>query len=369
MLSLRGPSADRKAGQSLGAWHVATAQGSWLGLCLASLTGLMVVIQVSEVPAPPRDPRLETAAALSRAAERELAGHSAEAEQLLVTAARRDRRFVTAYATASFYHRQHNLTQFQAWAPEAARLSYGDRSGLFQLLSVASLPPRAVDEIVPPPLRAEYAAFLLSRGLLPEADRILPPANPTWGPVLTERWLERGNGQAAVESWNRCCVPRLRPEYPQLVNAALLDAPRGLGFDWRLSNVRQAQTHAVLAGAARGYFESVLQAGAAPVEILSQYILLAPEHTYDLTFELQSQHRRGPALRASVEILPDRRDCLADTQAVVAETSWSRHRLTFQTPRGLPGDSTPVFARLSFQAATPGNTSLRLRDIWLEFAR
>ena len=89
-----------------------------------------------------------TQARIALAQEREFSGDAADAERLLVEAARLDRQFAPAWALANFYLRHNSVDLFWNWARRAAAMSFGDRRALFDLCFLVSDNPATVFDLI-----------------------------------------------------------------------------------------------------------------------------------------------------------------------------------------------------------------------------
>lgn len=104
-----------------------------------------------------------TAASLELALEWERAGDRDRAEQLLLEAARLDRRYLPAWTLANFYFRGEDRENFWLWGPRAASLCFDDFRPLLRLADAWEPDPRRFVERLGdrPELLRAYLDFLI----------------------------------------------------------------------------------------------------------------------------------------------------------------------------------------------------------------
>lgn len=289
----------------------------------------------------------ETLERIRRAATLEMGGQWKAAEHELRLAAASDRRFLSAWALANFYHRQDREADFWPWAQRAVATSYGDRTSLYALLLARGDAPK-IREMLPPDLRQGLATYLISTGRLTEALAALADLDAKTARILSERLIAEGRFEEALTVWNRSQPETLCPEKPGLVNAEFREPPSGLGFDWRLgAGARIAAGRLVVAGPSTG------------TEFASQYVLLAPDRRYRLRIEHEAPvAARG--LRWQIDDPAGRSNLLRDAPGV--DVSREAQTLEFAAPPGAR------FARLALAARGPVRGIYAVRAVRLEFA-
>jgi tetratricopeptide (TPR) repeat protein len=180
----------------------------------------------------------------------ETAGDRARAERLLLHAASIDRLFEPRWALMNFYFRSGNESQFWRWAGEGFRISYGDRTPVFELCwrmrQNPDLVERAALDAGEPGL-VQLIRFLVAKDRLNDAAalsrRIVASGRPedlgTFNDVGA-RLIQAGDTPAALELWNALCRRSLLPFAPldPLGGRFLTDwrfehDPAGLAFHWR----------------------------------------------------------------------------------------------------------------------------------------
>ncbi len=231
----------------------------------------------------------------------EAAGDVAKAETLLRQAARVDRTFEPSWTLANFYFRRGNWNEFWKWIRAAADMSYGDRTGLFQLCWRATSDPQMIlDRAIPPDraLLAEYVDYLTRAQRYPAAQaaasRWLPLANKDDVPALLlfcDLLIEKAHDAAgALCIWNALIENGWLPFQAVdlnagsvITNGAFRRPPLAHGFDWRLFSqpgvriVSQQGLGIILDGHQEEH-----------TDLLSQWIPLRPSSTYELTIKGRS---------------------------------------------------------------------------------
>lgn len=184
----------------------------------------------------------------------ELAGRMAEAEAQLVEAARLSRKYLPRWTLANFYFRQGRPEPFWRWTRQALEVSYGDRTPLFELAwRLRPDPGFLLERAIPMQraVRSDFSWFLLDRGELEAASRLLADLAETAEPgererllAATDRLIEAGAEWAAAEVWNGLCRRGLLPYRPlvpraglEITNGDFAVWTTGWGFDWRISGV------------------------------------------------------------------------------------------------------------------------------------
>ncbi len=226
----------------------------------------------------------------------EMAGDLEEAERELLAAAQVNAKYEPRWTLANFYFRRGNGEAFWRWAREAAAISYGNRTALFELCW-RQAPDAALilDRAIPPrrPVRMDYAAYLVGHSQWPVAGQLLRELAAAATPAETGRFL-RLTDQAlgarrfsiATDLWNSLSRSGSIP-YPPLdsaagplpVNGDFGRPPLGQGFDWRRHP-------------AGGIFQTTLPAGGYRLSlsgdqpencvVVSTYIPLLPGREYRL---------------------------------------------------------------------------------------
>lgn len=226
----------------------------------------------------------------------ERVGNFAAAEANLLEAARLDRGFAPRSALADFYCHRRDAEKFWPSAKAALSQSNGDVTNLFR--DAWELTPDAqaiLDRMIParPVILRQYLDFLVMEHRLdaavPVAERLRPyrqsaPALLQYCDHMLAEW--RGEEAAAV------CMG--------------ITANSGRGFDWQISTPDGI-------GADRtpdGVILTFTGRQAENTELVSQFVPLAPNHTYNLRVEYQAT---GVAPESGVECaiyLKDGRDLL-----------------------------------------------------------
>ncbi|MBZ5724626.1 MAG: O-antigen ligase family protein [Acidobacteriia bacterium] len=190
-----------------------------------------------------------TSARIALASELESRGDLAGSEAALLEAARRDRQYAPAWALANFYFRNDRSAQFWQWARNAAWISYGGLSPLFDLCFASTDDAQAVMDRVVVPRRIverEYMAYLAGRGRLTDARapalRIAASADSDGREALlnyVDRALESGHLEEALLIWKELCKRRLVPYAAAaqglLVNGDFRQTISNRAFDWHLA--------------------------------------------------------------------------------------------------------------------------------------
>lgn len=289
----------------------------------------------------------ETLERIRRASALEMDGQPRAAEHELLIAAANDRRFLSAWALANFYHRQDDDKDFWHWAKRAVEMSHGDRTALYQLL-LARRDAGEVRMLLPPALRPGFAIHLISAGRLEDAIAALADLDAQHAGVLAERLIANGRFEDALSVWNASRAEALRPDAPRIENAGFDRPPSSIGFDWRLG-----------AGAVHSSGRLVVAAPGRAGEFASQYLVLAPGRRYRLRVEQESSGASVP-LRWQIDDLAGRGNLLCDAPAVDAAASLQ----TFEF-RTQPGTR---FARLALAARDPVHGTYAVRRVRLDFA-
>jgi hypothetical protein len=269
----------------------------------------------------------ETLKRIERAGRLELDGHPKAAEHELLIAAANDRRYLSAWALANFYHRQRSPGQFWPWAERAIQMSHGDRGALYALLLDMGQ-ARLIREKLPPDLLPSFGAFLVSDGKLDEAIEVLPAIDTASNLTLAERLISARRWDDALKVWNRSQSPPLDSASPLIVNGDFRRPPSGLGFDWRLG-----------AGAVHSLRQIAVAGG--PGEFASQYMVLAPGRCYRLTIEQEAPSPLS-GLRWQIDDVRTGRNLLSDAAPV---NGAQRQAYEFRTPSGTR------FARLALASS------------------
>jgi len=270
----------------------------------------------------------------------EAAGDVVKAQASLRQAARVDRTFEPRWTLANFYFRRGNWDEFWKWIRAAADMSYGDRTGLFQLCwRATSDPQRILDRAISPDrvLLADYVDYLARAQRYPAAQaaasRWLPLAVKDDTPALLrlcDLLIEN-----AHDAGGALCIWRTLIENGWLLfqpvdlntgsvitNGTFRTPPLSHGFDWRTFSqpgvrvVSQQGLGIIL----DGHEEE-------RTDLLIQWIPLRPSTTYELTIKARSDDiAAGSGLR--LEIL----DGAFATVLAKSEVSLPLSILRFETP-------------------------------------
>ncbi|MCC6394485.1 MAG: hypothetical protein IT167_28070 [Bryobacterales bacterium] len=193
----------------------------------------------------------------------ELREDFAEAERLLLQAARVDATMAPRWALANYYLRRGDSARFWRWFRLAAERSHGDRAALFHLAWRMTNDGSEVLRRGIPPQRdilASYVQFLLEQEKLDWAAgaaqpllEIAAPAERNLLLLLCDRLIAAQKASEAMQAWNgmveRGLLPhgKLTPiQGVSLTNTRLEAEPLGRAFDWRL--LWRAGVHSTWAG-------------------------------------------------------------------------------------------------------------------------
>jgi tetratricopeptide (TPR) repeat protein len=270
----------------------------------------------------------------------EAAGNVQKAEASLRQAALVDRTFEPRWTLANFYFRRGNWDDFWKWVRAAADMSYGDRTGLFQLSWRATSDPQTIlDRAIPPnrALLADYVDYLARARRYPAAQaaasRWLPLAAKDDVPALLrlcDLLIEKAHDAAgALCIWNTLIENGWLPFQPMDLNAGSVitnggfrTPPLSHGFDWRLlapPGVRvtsQQGLRIILNGHQEEH-----------TDLLIQWIPLLPSSTYDFTIKAQTDDiPAGSGLRFKIL------DGASATVLAESEISLPLSILRFETP-------------------------------------
>ncbi len=231
----------------------------------------------------------------------EAAGDPAKAEAALLKAAHVDHTFEPRWTLANFYFRRANWDSFWTWIRAAFEMSYGDRTGLFQLCWRATSDPRMILVRAIPPDRAILADYVDYLGHAEQyaaaqesASRWLPLAVKEDLPALLrlcDLLIEKAHdAPASVGLWNALIEKHWLPFTPLDLNAASVvtngifqTPPLSHGFDWRLLSrpgVRAVQ-HQGLGVTLDGQQDE-------QTDLLMQWIPMHPSVVYELTIKARS---------------------------------------------------------------------------------
>jgi hypothetical protein len=281
----------------------------------------------------------ETLERVRLASTLEMAGQPKAAEHELLIAAAGDRRFLSAWALANFYHRQNRDADFWPWARRAAAMSHGDRTALFALLLARGSASR-VREILPPELHPAFGAFLISAGRLDEAIAALADLDAASSRVLAERLIAARRFADALAVWTRT-------QPPAEATSDFRHPPSGLGFDWRLGpQTSHAAGRLVIAGASP------------PGEFASRYLALEPSRRYRLTVEQEAASAAG-ALRWQIDDLAGGNLL---REAPLVDPAVQRQRFEFRT------SSRTRFVRLALASSTSVRGVYAVRRVSVDLA-
>ncbi len=272
--------------------------GAMLLVTLAAATA-SAYIGLSRLPTGARPQASPVRSWIAQAAEAEVAGHVAEAEQMLKTAAKTDVRFEPAWALANFYLRQSRVSEYQQWIRRAVAMSYGDRSALFTLLADYG-PTDARDQLnaAVPDLALTHCEWLLNHGRAPEALAL---------------WEQQHGAK------------------PLIVNGDLDTWPTSRGFDWRLGAPAGVTVGVLTSPGHPGQLEAVFSGGQADSgELLSQHLTLEPDGRYRLSYDIKSDVRLA-GVRWEIADAHQKRNLLSEAPEVTAGPQWARQQLDFST--------------------------------------
>lgn len=256
-------------------------------------------IGLSRSPAGPRPQASPVRGWIAAAAEAEISGRTAEAEQLLKTAAKADIRFEPAWALANFYLRQSRMPEYQDWIRRAVAMSYGDRSALFTLLADYG-PADARDQLnsAVPDLALTHCEWLLNHGRAPEALAL---------------WEQQQGAK------------------PLIVNGDLATRPTSRGFDWRLGAPTGVTVGVLTSPGHPGQLEAVFSGSQADTgELLSQHLALEPDGRYRLSYDIKSDVRLA-GVRWEIADARQKRNLLSEAPELSAGPQWARQQFDFST--------------------------------------
>ena len=244
----------------------------------------------------------------------EAAGDIAKAEGSLRQAAGVDRTFEPRWTLANFYFRRGNWDEFWKWVRAAATMSYGDRTGLFQLCWRATSNPQTIlDRAIPPDraVLANYVDYLARAQRYPAAQaaasRWLPLAAKDDVPALLrlcDLLIEKAHDAAgALCIWSTLIAKGWLPFQAVDLNAGSVITngtfrtyPLSHGFDWRpfsQPGVRFASLQG-LSIILDGHQEE-------HTDLLSQWIPLRPSSAYELTIKARTDDiPAGSGLRVKI---------------------------------------------------------------------
>jgi tetratricopeptide (TPR) repeat protein len=231
----------------------------------------------------------------------EAAGDAAKAEAALRQAATVDHTFEPRWTLANFYFRRANWDEFWKWIRAAADMSYGDRTGVFQLSWRATTDSQMIlDRAIPADrsVLASYVAFLAGASRYPAAQaaasRWLPLAVKTDVPALLQfcdLLIEKAHdSMAALQIWNALIEKGWLPFPPLqlntgsvITNGTFRAPPLSHGFDWRLPSQPgiRVTSQQGLAITLDGHQEE-------QTDLLIQWLPLRPSSQYEITIYAQS---------------------------------------------------------------------------------
>lgn len=308
----------------------------------------------------------------------EVRGDLRVAERDLLQAARASRLFGPRWALANYYFRRGDASQFWQWARESLLISYGGRSGVFQLCwhmrqDAGIILKRAIPERRD--VLNAYLLFLLRENRQaasePVAIKLAALATPEDQSTMVfwcNRQLDAGAVAATVEVWNTLCTRHVLPYAPldrdraPLTDGDFAVQPLNSGFAWRLPAVP-----GVSWGISRSSRHFWFTFSGDQPEIctpLLQFVPVTPGAAYRFRFGYRTS-RIPPAsgLRWSVSDGLTGAD-LASDSPWLGSPDWKREEVNFTAPSG-------GLARLSVTCQRlPGSTriegSLELRGLSVE---
>jgi len=232
-------------------------------------------------------------------------GDFAEAEQQLLEAARRARKFQPRWTLANYYFRRGRAEDFWRWSQEAFRFSYGNRMPLFELCWRMNSDAEIILRRAVPAKRAvrrDFAAFLTGKQqwkvaevLLEETSRNASVTEQPFFLGAIDRLLDARRVPSAVSIWNSLCARNvidraaLSPDAGRVVTNQDFSKPvLGHAFGWRIHPVPGVT---VLEGSAPGLRVSLSGDQPDRCVLLHETIPLAAGRRY----ELASVYRSVPA--------------------------------------------------------------------------
>jgi len=282
--------------------------------------------------------------------------HPTRASRLLDQASRYDRGFRPAWAQANFQATSGSTEH--AWPPlrHALRMSYGDRTPLFQLASGLPGGHRALASEIPDNTMVfdQWTRYLITTGDLEMAANaarrgldkgLYHHSQPV--ELLADRLLLDGQGREADSLWSGLYhAGLLRPPHSGFFNGDFYRIPSGIGFDWRLIS-GPGTSSTTGQGAVNLRFET-----SRPAEVLTQFLYVPASQNALLRFELRASPPAATAwFHGSV---------LAGGGIPAAE-EWNEHLVRLRLPAGLN--------RLAFRLVGPstgGSQVLQVRSLRLE---
>jgi hypothetical protein len=169
----------------------------------------------------------------------EMRGNFAAAESALQRALAGDRTFAPRWSLANFYFRRAEWAKFWHWAAEAAQISSGDLTALYQLCLHTGAAPAAVYERVVPArakARLEFALLVAREGKIAEAEAaavaVANDRRPKDHDALLEfceQALAAGEPKTARAVWN--AMNEAAPDHG-IANGGFRRQPTGRCMDW-----------------------------------------------------------------------------------------------------------------------------------------
>ncbi len=294
----------------------------------------------------------------------EVAGDYGTAEQMLLRAAKYDRRFLPAWTLSNFYFRRNQPDKFWIWARQAAEMSFTDLRPLFRLaMEFTRDPGQIADRIVSAPRpQRDFLYFLTDENMLaqaqPVAERVVRNMSKDDQPIIlfyAERQLFAGNPQAALETWNALSSAGLIPHSAlsagkPLTNPSfefpLLSLDRAPAFDWRLvqpDGVNVVPTSPSL---------RVSFSGKQPefTELLWQFVPVAAARTYKLTGEQRTTDIRR-ATNVRWKLVSHKGQVLTQSPYFATHEDWTGFSWEFPVP------AEPAAWRLVLEQARESGTT------------
>ena len=233
----------------------------------------------------------------------EIRNRHQEAEDLLLTAARMNRKYAPRWTLANYYFRRGETDNFMQWAREALQVSYGDRRPLFDLCwSMKPEPDTILLRAIPArrPVQRDFANYLIARQqyssaepLLIELVKSVSEPETAYFLGITDHLLRLGRFPAAITIWNSLCnmgllqYTPLRPGTEAVLTNFNFSFPAlGHGFDWLVPTT--TGVFVTQMPPPEGWKISLSGDQPEQCEIISQYLPLEIGRRYRLTYRYRS---------------------------------------------------------------------------------
>ncbi len=280
----------------------------------------------------------------------------AEAEQQLLEAARRAKKFQPRWTLANYYFRRGREEDFWHWSKEAFHFSYGNRMPLFELCWRMSPDAEIILRRAVPGERAvrrDFAAFLMGKQEWRVAEVLLEKtsrnASVTEQPFFLgaiDRLLNASRIPAAVSIWNSLCIRNvidrgvLSPDAGRVVTNQDFSKPAlGHAFGWRVHPVPGAT---VLEGSAPGLRVALSGDQADRCVLLHEAVPLAAGWRYEFSSVYRSiptdgaPADTGSGLRWRLEWAGVTEPAAVESE-LLAEEGVHYSSTEFQVPAGVTG--------------------------------